>query len=58
MSDDWTAADVTDQTGRVAIVTGANAGVGLELRVGETLLDSSAKAISHVNHCLTNIFVV
>ena len=26
----WTAADVPDQTGRVAVVTGANAGLGLE----------------------------
>ena len=26
----WTAADIPDQTGRVAIVTGANAGLGLE----------------------------
>jgi NAD(P)-dependent dehydrogenase (short-subunit alcohol dehydrogenase family) len=26
----WTAADVPDQTGRVAIVTGANTGIGLE----------------------------
>ena len=25
----WTAADIPDQTGRVAIVTGANSGLGL-----------------------------
>ena len=30
MSPKWTAADVPDQTGRVAVVTGANAGLGLE----------------------------
>jgi len=30
MSTKWTAADVPDQTGRVAVVTGANAGLGLE----------------------------
>ena len=30
MSPKWTAADVPDQTGRVALVTGANAGLGLE----------------------------
>lgn len=29
MSDKWTAADIPDQSGRVAIVTGANSGVGL-----------------------------
>jgi NAD(P)-dependent dehydrogenase (short-subunit alcohol dehydrogenase family) len=28
--DRWTAADIPDQTGRVAVVTGANAGLGLE----------------------------
>jgi len=27
----WTAADIPDQTGRVAIVTGANSGLGLEI---------------------------
>jgi NAD(P)-dependent dehydrogenase (short-subunit alcohol dehydrogenase family) len=26
----WTAADIPDQTGRVAVVTGANGGLGLE----------------------------
>jgi NAD(P)-dependent dehydrogenase (short-subunit alcohol dehydrogenase family) len=30
MSSKWTAADVPDQTGRVAIVTGANSGLGLD----------------------------
>lgn len=31
MSDgDWTAADVPDQSGRVAVITGANSGIGLE----------------------------
>jgi NAD(P)-dependent dehydrogenase (short-subunit alcohol dehydrogenase family) len=29
MADKWTAADIPDQTGRVAIVTGANSGLGL-----------------------------
>jgi NAD(P)-dependent dehydrogenase (short-subunit alcohol dehydrogenase family) len=29
MADKWTAADVADQTGRVAVVTGANSGLGL-----------------------------
>jgi len=28
MSAKWTAADVPDQSGRVAIVTGANTGIG------------------------------
>jgi NAD(P)-dependent dehydrogenase (short-subunit alcohol dehydrogenase family) len=28
MSSKWTAADVPDQSGRVAIVTGANTGIG------------------------------
>lgn len=27
---DWTAADIPDQTGRVAVITGANTGLGLE----------------------------
>ena len=26
----WTAADIPDQTGRTAVVTGANGGLGLE----------------------------
>jgi NAD(P)-dependent dehydrogenase (short-subunit alcohol dehydrogenase family) len=30
MSDRWTAADVPDQTGRTAVVTGANTGIGYE----------------------------
>ncbi len=30
MSDKWTAADIPDQTGRQAIVTGANSGLGFE----------------------------
>ena len=30
MSRDWTQSDIPDQTGRVAIVTGANSGIGLE----------------------------
>jgi len=29
MADDWTAADIPDQHGRVAVVTGANSGLGL-----------------------------
>jgi len=27
----WTAADMPDQTGRVAVVTGANGGLGFEV---------------------------
>ncbi|MEL7207065.1 MAG: SDR family NAD(P)-dependent oxidoreductase, partial [Actinomycetota bacterium] len=27
---DWTAADIPDQTGRIAVITGANSGLGLE----------------------------
>ena len=30
MSQDWNASDIPDQRGRVAIVTGANSGIGLE----------------------------
>src|SRR5581483_6516424 len=30
MSSDWTEADIPDLTGRVALVTGANSGLGLE----------------------------
>jgi len=30
MSDKWTAADVPDQRGRVAVITGANSGIGFE----------------------------
>ena len=30
MSDKWTPADMPDQTGRVAVITGANTGLGLE----------------------------
>jgi NAD(P)-dependent dehydrogenase (short-subunit alcohol dehydrogenase family) len=40
---DWTAADITDQSGRVALVTGANSGLGLRTarelaRAGATVL--------------------
>ena len=31
MTDRWTAANLPDQTGRVAVVTGANAGIGFEI---------------------------
>ncbi|MEU9809065.1 SDR family NAD(P)-dependent oxidoreductase [Mycobacterium sp. NPDC050853] len=30
MTDKWTTADIPDQTGRVAVITGANTGLGLE----------------------------
>jgi NAD(P)-dependent dehydrogenase (short-subunit alcohol dehydrogenase family) len=30
MAGEWTAADIPDQSGRVAVVTGANSGIGLE----------------------------
>ncbi len=30
MSNPWTAEDIPDQTGRVAVITGANSGIGLE----------------------------
>ncbi len=29
MAEKWTAADIPDQTGRTAVVTGANSGLGL-----------------------------
>ena len=31
MAEHWTAADIPDQTGRTAVVTGSNAGLGLEI---------------------------
>jgi hypothetical protein len=31
MGSTWTAADVPDQSGRVAIITGSNTGIGYEL---------------------------
>src|SRR3954451_20323187 len=30
MGEKWTAADIPDQSGRIAVVTGANSGLGLE----------------------------
>jgi NAD(P)-dependent dehydrogenase (short-subunit alcohol dehydrogenase family) len=43
MADKWTAADIPDQTGRVAIVTGANSGLGAAIsrelaRAGATVI--------------------
>ena len=46
MSATWTAADVPDQSGRVAVVTGANAGIGYEaaaVLVGHPVLVQSNK---------------
>lgn len=38
----WNAADITDQTGRIAVVTGANSGIGLKAA------DALARAGAHV----------
>jgi len=34
----WSAADIPDQNGRVAVVTGANGGLGLETRVSSPVV--------------------
>jgi NAD(P)-dependent dehydrogenase (short-subunit alcohol dehydrogenase family) len=57
MTTEWTAADVPDQTGRVAVVTGANTGIGYEAAlvlagkgakvvIAVRNLDKGAKAVS------------
>ena len=43
MGEKWTAADVPDQRGRVAVVTGANSGIGFE--VAAVLGDNGARVV-------------
>ena len=48
MSSKWTAADVSDQSGRVAVVTGANTGIGYE--AAAVLADKGAHVVLAVRN--------
>ena len=48
MSAKWTAADVPDQSGRVAIITGSNTGVGYE--AAAVLADKGAHVVLAVRN--------
>ena len=44
----WTASDIPDQTGRVAVITGANTGLGYE--TAAALADHGARVVLAVRH--------
>jgi NAD(P)-dependent dehydrogenase (short-subunit alcohol dehydrogenase family) len=48
MSSEWTAADVPDQTGRVAVLTGANTGIGFQ--AAAVLADKGAQVVLAVRN--------